>query len=371
MVTMRELFYMTRIFRYLFCDYLLAAVSRWLCLCTMDKREANIRRNEEFLSSLGLDGIQMEKRKSGTGGRSNATKRGAQTEAEKRKRLAAIPVRRSGRVTLERLRAEVEEAKERGEEEVVAAKLLEMEEMAKAKQEANITSYTEEYSPQIARLEAALIPLHSADSEGNNINDFLASLKSSSAPIVKKEKPRVASSSNEYEERLRKLSLSEDDVAKVCFSRILSTTFLPIQSKVVIAAGDKGGCVGLWDVDSAGEGIYRYSPHVSGIPTLHAGRAASTLLYSVSNDGTIRALDLEKEAFSLTFTSPDDMDAYAYLDAAFNRQDSAVYLARSDGCVSLLDLRASSYQHTANCQDTRINSVQIHPTNVVNLTVAF
>jgi hypothetical protein len=94
-------------------------------------RESNIRRNEEFLAELGFD----NDRNLGTcipGARSKATKRGATTDASKKK-LAAVPIRRSGRVTIERIKVELASAKDAGDEELLEAKGKELENLVNAK----------------------------------------------------------------------------------------------------------------------------------------------------------------------------------------------------------------------------------------------
>lgn len=234
-------------------------------------REANIRRNEEFLSKLGLEALDQRSH-----ARSKATKRGAPSAAEKRKRTAVVPMRRSGRITTERLKSEIAQAKEEGDDAAVEAKTKMLEEMLQAKQESGGGSYEVVQTPQVIRRSEELIPLIE-DSADESQRLIASSLQS---------KTEVTPSSQSYSQKayldtISKLSLAEEDVAKLTLSRITSVVFLRTK-KLIVAAGDKGGVLGLWDVNSHEKSaITRYTPHVEGIPKLHAPLSSTHLLYSV------------------------------------------------------------------------------------------
>jgi WD40 repeat protein len=166
-------------------------------------------------------------------------------------------------------------------------------------------------------------------------------------------------------------------VAKLTESRIVAIWLHPSPHKVIAAAGDKEGNLGIWDVDHKGgptEGIYKYQPHVGNICRLHSWYQNPSKLYSASYDGTIRFLDLEKEVLSLAFTAPEGLYEMAIVDAAFNDDGSTVYAGRNDGKVSLMDFRSkqsvNGYEWTFQAfENSRINSVQQHTTDP-NLVVA-
>ena len=88
----------------------------------------------------------------------------------------------------------------------------------------------------------------------------------------------------------------------------------------------------------------------------------------VSHDGTVRCLDMEKEAFVLAYISDTELGDESFLDASFAEDSFSAYLARSDGVVSLVDFRARQRQSLVQCQDTRINSLQILPKEVQYFT---
>ena len=234
-------------------------------------REANIRRNEEFLSKLGLEALEQRPPT-----RSKATKRGAPSVEEKKKRTAVVPMRRSGRITTERLKSEIAQAKEEGDDAAVEAKTKLLEEMLQTKQESGGSSYEVVSTPQVVRRSEELIPLIK-DKADESQRHLAASLQH------KAETPRTLQSFHHkaYLDAISKLSLAEEDVAKLTLSRITSVVFLHT-SKLIVAAGDKGGVLGLWDVNSNEKSaISRYTPHVEGIPKLHSPVTSTQLLYSV------------------------------------------------------------------------------------------
>lgn len=87
----------------------------------------------------------------------------------------------------------------------------------------------------------------------------------------------------------------------------------------------------------------------------------------MSHDGTVRCLDIQKEAFVLAYVSDTELGDESFLDASFAEDSSSAYFARADGGVSLIDFRAKQRQSLVQCQDTRINSLQILPNDVLYL----
>ena len=54
------------------------------------------------------------------------------------------------------------------------------------------------------------------------------------------------------EKNIQNLTMSDENVAKVVPFRIFSLAVHPTQSKLLVAAGDKWGSIGFWDVQSNG-----------------------------------------------------------------------------------------------------------------------
>lgn len=67
------------------------------------------------------------------------------------------------------------------------------------------------------------------------------------------------------------LSLEPHNVARVVPGRILVVKFMPCQNVKLVAAGDKLGNVGFWNLDCQGEeddGIYLFRPHTAPVSSL-------------------------------------------------------------------------------------------------------
>lgn len=347
-------------------------------------RNENIRRNQEFLSTLGLENKPISTASSARP--TPVSRRG--TDSAKKK-LPMMPTRRSGRMTVDKLRAEVDELE--GDEKIGKQQLLE--EML-AKQKAG--TYEVESLPasswsswdsraRIEESEFSLFPAANqpADADASNwvrpmIDAFAqegtestVSSKKGDHKTLKKEPkgeaPKIVA--QEYAKRMSRLSVSDNEVAKVTESRITAVWIHPAIDKILIGAGDKGGNLGIWDVNSTTSGnggVFKFTPHVGGITKLHAYDSDPSKLYSVSSDGTIRFLDLGKEAFVLGFTAPEGLNDISFNDASFCSSGNTVYIGKTDGTVGLVDFRskgANTYEWCFETQPTKINSVQEYPTD--------
>ena len=347
-------------------------------------RNENIRRNQEFLSTLGLENKPISTASSARP--ATVSRRG--TDSSKKK-LPMMPTRRSGRMTVDKLRAEVDELE--GDEKIGKQQLLE--EML-AKQKAG--TYEPEVQPASswsswdsrARIEDSEFSFFPAsnqpvDADAKNwvrpmIDAFAkegaessAASKKGDSKAIKKEPKKEAPKSivQDYVKRMSRLSVSDNEVAKVTESRITAVWIHPATDKILIGAGDKGGNLGIWDVNSTttgNGGVFKFTPHVGGIIKLHAYDNDHSKLYSVSSDGTIRFLDLGKEAFVLGFTAPEGLNDISFNDASFCSSGNTIYIGKTDGTVGLVDFRskgANTYEWCFETQPTKINSVQEYPTD--------
>jgi WD40 repeat protein len=180
----------------------------------------------------------------------------------------------------------------------------------------------------------------------------------------------VKSNSIEYNKNIKELTMQESDVAKITRSRITSVFLHPTVDKILVAAGDKDGYVGLWDVDNftaGNDGVYMYRIHNSNVTRLHCFQQDPWKIYSSSYDGTIRCLDVHANAFVVAFDAPDSDGNTFTSDCYFlSSNASCALIGKSDGQVALVDMRASNrtyqWEHFAQMQNAKINSVQEHPT---------
>jgi hypothetical protein len=172
--------------------------------------------------------------------------------------------------------------------------------------------------------------------------------------------------------------LGADDetlVAKVTPDRIYGMAVHPSPDSLIVCAGDKTGCVGMWKVpshdasvsmDDDSKSAANHSP-AKHLFRLHNGAASclqwtssGSKLFSASYDGTIRCLDVTSEAFEQVFATYDDssqfqdqlgrgMDTgyrfwtqYACLDPRSGNGERCVFVSTSIGTAMHLDLRASN-----------------------------
>ncbi len=216
--------------------------------------------------------------------------------------------------------------------------------------------------------------------------------------------------------RTKAFTVTENDVAKVTENRITSVYIHPSEEKLIVAAGDKQGYFGLWDVDAdtsmsstaisgaygdkyasacGVDGIYKYRPHVSSICHIYSHAHTPSFIHTVSYDGTVRGLDLNAQAFISRFEAPESQDDMWFTDAcefqepstnpfsssssgsgsaATSSSENMLFVSRSDGFVSLIDFRkgskgSSGYAWSAD-MGYKVQSVQHWPTSSNHILTA-
>jgi WD40 repeat protein len=365
-------------------------------------RLENIARNEEFLRSIGMNDVKGSIQAQRASDKPKASRRGV---GLKRKSEAAQPVRRSGRVTIERLKAEDLTSlskEERASKEEALAALIEAK--ASNSYDASIAvdssgandRWNRLDNDDISALEAAndpdrRDPRDDDDDDDDDDNDgdkkrpissfakpMLDVLREIGSPSAASSPVKSTASSNfgwnpsaiaSYRSRMAKLKVNESDVAKVAEHRCCSIWVHPSESKLIVAAGDKSGNIGLWDVDNDNnigvDGVIKYRYHVGNIARIFSFGGSPSVMHSVSYDGTIRSLDLRKDAFTCSFTAPESIEDMYYQDASELPSGSGkVLVGRSDGYVNLIDFRRNnkSYAWTLDVE-AKVQSVQVWPTD--------
>lgn len=223
-------------------------------------RLENIRRNEEFLASLGLD--EQRSQMTETSKANAPTRRGTNAYGIK---PILQPIRRSGRVTIEKIKQEIEELKKNnGDEKIIELKEAELADMIAKKAEgfydtsaAIVAESTESPSSRLSPEPISLLKPKNIDYESDDVN--ISRLvqqglieKWSGSESSSRKRPvssGLSASTSEYIGRLNRLKLVENDIAKLTEARITSIYCHPRADKVLVAAGDKAGFLGLWDVD--------------------------------------------------------------------------------------------------------------------------
>lgn len=351
-------------------------------------RLENIKRNQEFLGNLGLDSVKPELSAPSS---DKVSKRGVTVA---KKKVFDVPVRRSSRVTSERLREELDQLKSKlaeggakdakETEKLIEEKQAQYDLMVSQKQAQSYEIQLEAISsaPR-SRLPrdpiSAFAPTNlPEDDKGEDwAAPMLNLLRSQATAVNPKKAPASASKKStsvddSYIQALCSLSISEDDVAKLTEYRVTSTWIHPSEHKLICAAGDKVGNVGIWDVDSKTTGVggvFKYKPHIEGVNKIFCWKNEPSKIYSCSYDGTLRFLDLQRNSFTLAMETPEDYaDDIAFSDVCFQESvNNVVLFGRSNGTVALADLRVNStlsknkYEWVYGLHPGRVNSIAYHP----------
>eukprot|EP01032_Pedospumella_encystans_P014180 gene14180-16305_t len=339
-------------------------------------RLENIQRNEMFLASLGLESVKSSLVQSAAA-RAPIRKKAVAV----RKPVQSAPLRRSGRVTIEKLQEEIALLERSGDSEALAARKAELDAMMAKRQEGSyqvVIDATAEGEREWKRKDEGPLFFDAMTyDEGKydrakavvDLKSMVQELHNFHVHDTKKE-PRAVQAIDEYTASLQKLTINNGEVTKLAENRLTSVFVHPTTEKIVVFAGDKSGNLGVWDVSkmesSDIEGVYKYQPHASNIARIDVSPLNPTSVYSTSYDGTVQLFDTEKEAFTLAFMAPEEQYGFYYTDANFlHDQPKCLYVSTNDACAALVDFRASNraYQWKRECEmGYRLNSVQQHPT---------
>uniref|UniRef100_A0AAZ3Q878 WD repeat-containing protein 76 n=1 Tax=Oncorhynchus tshawytscha TaxID=74940 RepID=A0AAZ3Q878_ONCTS len=167
------------------------------------------------------------------------------------------------------------------------------------------------------------------------------------------------------------MELSEiGGVAKVVKSRIFSVAFHPCSSRLLMAAGDKLGGVGLWNLDSdmGDEGVLLFEPHVQPVACMAFSRSHPTDLLTLSYDGTLRSTDVEKAVFDEVYRIKDGLRTFDFL----SHDCSTLVTGDWYGDVAIVDRRTPGTSHESlHSLDTKtVRCVHVHPVQKQYIMVA-
>ncbi|XP_046898243.1 WD repeat-containing protein 76 isoform X1 [Hypomesus transpacificus] len=172
----------------------------------------------------------------------------------------------------------------------------------------------------------------------------------------------------EYSNALKRLRTDKTRVVKVVKDRIFSAAFHPCTSRLLLAAGDKSGHLGLWspDCDWGGDGVLLFEPHLH--PVSCMAFSASSDLLSLSYDGTLRSTDVEKAVFDDVYRVRKGLHTFDFL----SRDCSTLVVGEWNGDVAIVDRRTpgTSYESLHTLDSKTIRCVSVHPLHKQYFVVA-
>ncbi|XP_043702938.1 DNA damage-binding protein CMR1-like [Telopea speciosissima] len=153
-----------------------------------------------------------------------------------------------------------------------------------------------------------------------------------------------------------------DNTARVMPGRITNVCFFPASYRLLVIAGNEFGNIGFWDVDSQeeeGDGICLYHPHSAPVSGILIQPFSLSKVFTSSQDGLIRLLDVEKESFDLVFSSE-----YSIFSLSQRPHDvKSIYFGEGEGGLNVWDERAGKSSSSWMLHEQRINSIDFNPEN--------
>ncbi|KFP12452.1 WD repeat-containing protein 76, partial [Egretta garzetta] len=163
-----------------------------------------------------------------------------------------------------------------------------------------------------------------------------------------------------YQESLNSMVLSEDNIKKVVKYRVCSMAIHPSESIIFVAAGDKSGQIGLWNVNCKSEGAHVFVPHNYLVSCMHFSPFNPAHLLSLSSD-TLRCGDVTRAVFDEICRSEENFSSFDFLEDTA----STAIVGHWDGNVAIVDRRTpgTSSELSADIGFKRTRTVHVHPVN--------
>ncbi|XP_041320941.1 WD repeat-containing protein 76 isoform X2 [Pyrgilauda ruficollis] len=162
-----------------------------------------------------------------------------------------------------------------------------------------------------------------------------------------------------YQEILGSMVLREENIRKVVKSRVCSMAIHPSESTILVAAGDKFGHVGLWNVGcGTEEGAHMFIPHSFHVNCMHFSPCNPAHLLSLSND-TLRCGDVTKAVFDEICRSEEDLSCFDFLE----ENACTAVVSRWAGPVAVVDRRTPgvSSELSVDIGFRKTRTVHVHP----------
>ncbi|NXI39257.1 WDR76 protein, partial [Galbula dea] len=289
------------------------------------KRLKNITENAKFFAALKLHEVSARLRQMATKSQSHVTKRAKPKKAEDES------VRRR------------------------SMRLQRVQPLEVPGPEITAQPTAEEY-PQVPAGPLPMVPEDEVESS-KLTEDFLATwmrMSEVEANDAEKHTPDM----ERYQDSLSSMLLSEENIRKVVRYRVCSMAIHPSESTILVAAGDKSGQVGLWNVDCQAEGgVCVFVPHSDAVNCMHFSPCNPAHLLSLSSE-TLRCADVTRAVFDEIYRG-EQLSSFDCLgDGA-----SIALVGHWHGDVAMVDRRTpgTSPELSADIGFTRTRTVHVHP----------
>ncbi|XP_062274521.1 WD repeat-containing protein 76 [Scomber scombrus] len=175
------------------------------------------------------------------------------------------------------------------------------------------------------------------------------------------EERKVELNLKEHCSALTNMRITEDRVAKVVKDCIFSAAFHPCTTSLLMAAGDKWGKVGLWNLgaDWGDDGVLLFEPHTRPVGCLAFSRAHPTHLLSLSYDGSLRCMDVEKSVFDDVYDIDDGLKTFDFM----SHDCMTLLVGNWYGEVAIVDRRTPGNSHESlhSFDPKTLRCVNVHP----------
>ncbi|KFP58328.1 WD repeat-containing protein 76, partial [Cariama cristata] len=164
-----------------------------------------------------------------------------------------------------------------------------------------------------------------------------------------------------YLDSLNSMVLSEDNIKKVVKYRVCSMAIHPSESIIFVAAGDKSGQIGLWNVNcKSEEGAHVFMPHNYLVSCMHFSPFNPAHLLSLSSE-SLRCGDVTRAVFDEICRSEESLSSFDFLED----NASTAIVGHWDGNVAVVDRRTpgTSSELDADIGFKRTRTVHVHPVN--------
>ncbi|KAK7388333.1 hypothetical protein VNO78_23147 [Psophocarpus tetragonolobus] len=156
---------------------------------------------------------------------------------------------------------------------------------------------------------------------------------------------------------LESLYLDPDNIARVVPGRITNVRFFPSTTVKMVAAGNKFGNVGFWNMEQTD--VHLYHPHRAPISGILIQPHCFSKIYTSCYDGILRLMDAEKEIFDLLFESDESI----YALSQPTNETNCLYLAEGSGGLTIWDSRTGKRSSHWVLHESRINTIDFNCEN--------